>query len=262
MFEFFSKRYRYLLFQLVKREVTTRYKTSALGLVWAVILPLAMLAVYTFVFQGVFKARWPGQEMSADFPLNVFCGLIVFTLFSETIGRAPGLVAEQPNLVKKVVFPIELLVWVNVLNALFYALISLTVLVLGVFFIKQTISFEILLLIPILAVFSIFLAGATLLLSALGVYFPDLRHLVIVIMTPLLFLSPVFYPVSAMPELVQPVIAFNPLTHIIESVRLAVISEKPVDFSPLLYYSIASVGLWFVGSKVFRALKKGFADVI
>lgn len=254
--------HRYLLLQLVKREITSRYKNSALGLVWAIILPLATLGVYTFVFQGVFKARWPGQEVNADFPLNVFCGLIVFSFFAETVGRAPGLVAEQPNLVKKVVFPIELLALVNVINGLFYACISLVVLFVGVLVIKHHASADLLYVLPVLLVFSLFLLGATLLLTAVGVYFSDLKHLVAVILTPLLFLSPVFYPVSAMPELVRPVALFNPLTVIIEQLRLAIISDASVQLVPLLIYSLVAICLLFVGFRTFRWLKTGFSDVL
>jgi lipopolysaccharide transport system permease protein len=257
-----SAQNRYLLLQMVKREIAAKYKNSALGLFWAVLLPLVMLAVYSFVFQGVFKARWPGQEIDADFALNVFAGLILFTFFSDAVGRAPGLISEQPNLVKKVVFPIELLAAVNVLNTLFYASISILVLVMGVLVFKQQLGLQIFMLFPLMVIFAVLLLGLTLLLSAVGVYFQDLKHIVGMVITPLLFLSPVFYPVKAVPDSVQLVMYLNPLTIMIEQVREVVIGAGRVDFALLGVYSIVSVVVFLVGFTLFKSLKRGFSDVL
>ena len=102
---------RGLIFQFARREVLGRYRGSLLGLGWSFFTPLLMLGVYTFVFVGVFKARWPGAEQAGglEFAMQIFAGLMVFNLFAEVAGRAPRLVLDQPNLVKKVVFPLDLL---------------------------------------------------------------------------------------------------------------------------------------------------------
>jgi lipopolysaccharide transport system permease protein len=123
---------RSLLWQFARRDVLGRYRGSLLGLTWSFLTPLLMLAVYSFVFVGVFRASWPGSPKGSgvEFALQVFAGLLVFNLFAEVAGRAPNLVVEQPNLVKKVIFPVELLAWVTVLSGLFHLLISAATLLL------------------------------------------------------------------------------------------------------------------------------------
>jgi lipopolysaccharide transport system permease protein len=123
-------RHRQLWWQLTEREVLNRYRRSMLEIGWSLITPLAMLAVYTFVFSQVFKARWGGTEQSGPLgvAVNLFAGLIVISLFSECVRRAPGLVVSNPNYVKKVVFPLEVLGSVAVGSAGFNALTSLLIL--------------------------------------------------------------------------------------------------------------------------------------
>ena len=133
---FFPTEHKALLYQLIKREVRQKFQGSWLGLGWAILTPIAMLAVYTFVFRTVLKAKWPGDAdaSNAEFALQIFSGLLVFTLFSEVVGRAPTLVSQQPNMVKKVVFPLPVLAWVSVGASSFYAGLSLLVLLVAAFF--------------------------------------------------------------------------------------------------------------------------------
>ena len=151
-----------LLIQLTKRDVLQRFKGSWLGLGWAVITPLAMLAVYTFVFRTILKARWPGgAESNSEFALQLFCGLLIYTLFSEIIGRAPKLILEQPNLVKKIIFPLEILPWISIISSFFFATISFSVLLIGTVFLRDGVGGISIALLSIPIIFAVFFAITT-----------------------------------------------------------------------------------------------------
>jgi lipopolysaccharide transport system permease protein len=223
-----------------------------------------MLAVYTFVFRGVLNAKWPGsdKDTNTDFALNVFCGLIIFNFFSEVIGRAPRLIAEQPNMVKKVIFPLEILAWTSTLNALFYTIISVAVLIAGTVVFKGDLSASAFGIIPTIIVFIPMLVGLSWLLSSIGVYVPDTQQIIGLILTPMLFLSPVFYPASALPEKAQFIMAINPLTVIIEASRSAIIEQSWPHWDELLVYLLCSILTFIIGLFFFRKTKHGFSDVL
>ncbi len=264
MFSYFwPAQHRHLLQQLTRREIQAKFRNSWLGLGWSVVTPIAMLLVYVFVFQSVFKARWPGVEQSATaFGLNLFSGLILFTWFSDVVTRSPRLVAENPNMVTKVVFPLHLLSWVTLLSSSFQAMISFTVLIIGIAVLGGPLTWSMLLLPLLLAIFVLVLLGFSWLLSGLGVYLPDSQHLVTLLITPLMFLSPIFYPVSMLPEWLQGVIVFNPLTLMIEAVRAALLGGDWPSLYYLAAYTAAALGLAILGAWAFKKLRKGFADVI
>lgn len=252
-----------LLWQLTVREVLQRFRGSWLGLGWSLITPLAMLAVYTFVFRTVLNARWPGAEDSnSEFALQIFSGLLVFSLFSEVIGRAPRLVLEQPNLVKKVIFPLEILPWMAVLSAYFHASLSLLVLVAAVLFFRGEITIHILGAVVVLLAFLPILLGLSWLLAALGVYMRDIGHIVGLVLTPMLFLSPVFYPAEALPAVVQDYMMLNPLTLIIETLRASVLEGQWPSLQGLFIYFVVGIGFAFVGAWCFEKTRRGFADVL
>lgn len=260
---FLPWRQRGLLRQLVSREIQQRFRGSWLGLGWSVLTPLAMLAVYTFVFRMVLKARWPGApDSNVEFALQIFSGLLIFGLFSEVIGRAAVLIVEQPNLVKKVIFPLELLPWVSTLSSLFFASVSFFVLVGGLLVMRDGVTVHLLSVPFILAVFLPMLLGLSWLLASLGVYLRDINHVVGLILTPMLFLSPIFYPVSAMPLIAQQMMIINPLTLIISSLRQAALGNQWPDFTALGWYFIVSIIVAWGGAWCFEKTRKGFADVI
>jgi len=260
----FPFHYRELLQQLVKREIKQKFQGSWLGLGWAIITPLMMLAVYTFVFRSVLKARWPGSEgdSNIEFALQLFSGLLVFSLFSEVVSRAPMLVAEQPNMVKKVIFPLSILPWVSVMTNTFFASLSLLVLIGAETLNRGSLSIHLLALPLIFAVYIPMLLGIAWLLSSLGVFLRDLGHIVGLIVTPLMFLSPVFYPVSALPEFVQDLMIMNPLALIIESLRAVVLDVSWPDFAALAVYGVVASAIAILGAACFAQTRKGFADVL
>ena len=214
----------YLIWQMAKRDILGRYKGSVLGLGWSLLYPLLLLATYTFVFRLIFKARWPGMEdQPSTFALNLFAGLVLFTLFSEVVGRAPRLVLEQPNLVKRVIFPLEVLPWVGLGSAGFHALLSLGVLLGGVLLVQGALPLSVLATPVILFCLVPMLLCMGWLLASFGVFMRDIGQMVAPVLNVMLFLTPVLYPASALPPAVQKWLMLNPLTLPIESLRAALL---------------------------------------
>ncbi|MDO6405262.1 sugar ABC transporter permease [Pantoea phytobeneficialis] len=256
---------RNLIFQMTKREITGRYRGSIMGLLWSFINPVLMLTVYTFVFSVVFKARWgtgSAGESKTDFAVILFVGLIVHTLFAETLMRAPTLIIANVNYVKKVVFPLEILSITSLAGVVFHSLISLLVLLVAfvIFngFVHWTIVFIPLVFFPLIIV----ALGFSWFLSSLGVFIRDVGQTIAIITMILMFLSPIFYPVSALPKEFQTIIMFNPLTFIIEQARNVLIWGKLPDFQGLAIYSIGAVCLMWLCFVWFQKTRKGFADVL
>ncbi len=261
---FFPAQHKGLLYRLVAREIRQKFQGSWLGLGWALLTPIAMLAVYTFVFRTVLNAKWPGNsaDSDAEFALQLFCGLIVFTLFSEVVGRAPSLISEQPNMVKKVIFPLSVLPWVSVGASAFFAGLSLLVLVAASLIVRGELTVHLVALPLIGLAFLPVLLGFGWLLSSLGVYLRDLGHIVGLILTPLMFLSPIFYPITALPAFVQDFMLLNPLAVIIDSTRAVVLQAEWPDFVALGIYQLVSIGIALLGAACFHKTRRGFADVL
>ena len=257
-------RNRRLILQMVRREVVGRYKGSAMGLAWSFFNPLFMLAVYTFVFSDIFKMRWGGggDESKVQFALVLFVGLIVHGLFAEVLGRAPTVILSNVNFVKKVVFPIEILPAIAVGTALFHSTVSLVVL-LAAFavshgFIYWTAVAAPLVLLPLI----VLTLGVGWLFAALAVYLRDVGQTTGIITTALLFLSPVFYPVAALPERFRPLLMANPLTFVIEQAREVLIWGRWPNWSGLALYTAAAVLFCWAGYAWFQKTRTGFADVL
>ncbi|RDJ25406.1 ABC transporter permease [Bosea caraganae] len=252
-----------LISQLTVREVASRYRGSMLGLIWSLATPLFMLAVFTFFFAVVFQSRWgQGQTSPTEFGLIVFAGLTPFNLFAEMVSRAPNLVTAQPNLVKKVVFPLAVLPIVAMGSALFQAAIAIVVLL--VFQITLGSGFHtVVLLLPLLVLpLCLFTLGVTWFLAALGVYVRDVSQLMPSIVTALMFLSPIFYPSSNLPEWIRPFAANNPLAFSIETVREAVIFGRLPNLVMWLLGIVGGLIVAALGYAFFQKTRKGFADVL
>lgn len=256
-------RNRSLIHASAKREVLGRYRGSALGLLWSFFNPLFMLMVYTFVFSVVFNARWGGSSSSkVEFALVLFAGLIVFNLFAECISRAPSLILSNPNYVKKVVFPLEILPFVFMLAALYHALISLVVWLAAYIILVGVPHATILLLPMIILPFAMLIMGLSWALASIGVFLRDVLQFIGVVITTLMFLSPVFYPASALPESYRSILYLNPLTPVIEMTRDVLFWGKMPNFTMLAIYSLATGVIVWLGFAWFQKTRKGFADVL
>jgi lipopolysaccharide transport system permease protein len=256
-------RNRSLVRALVAREVIGRYRGSALGVLWSLFNPILMLAVYTFVFSVVFKARWSGEgESRSQFALALFIGLIVFNIFAECVNRAPGLVLSNANYVKKVIFPLEVLPPVALGAALFHAAVSVLVWI-AFFVITVGAPHPQVLALPVVALpLMLLVAGLSWVLASLGVYLRDVGQVVGLLTTALMFLSPIFYPASALPEFLKSYLFLNPLAPNIEMVRnLMMWGQIP---EPVVYMTSLVVGgtAALAGFAWFQKTRGGFADVL
>lgn len=256
-------RHRGLTRQMIYREVMGRYRGSILGIIWSLFNPVLMLAIYTFVFSIIFKARW--QKSSNDqteFAIVLFAGMIVFGIFSECITRAPNLILSNPNYVKKVVFPLEIMPWVLLGSALFHALISLIVLLLFSLISNHQIPWTAVYLPIVLLPLVCLILGLGWLLGALGVYLRDIGQTVGVMTTALMFLSPVFYPVDALPDSIRRYVALNPLAFIIESAREVLIWGQLPNMGLLGLHLVGSLFVACLGFAWFQKTRAGFGDVL
>ena len=255
---------RELWWRLTEREVLGRYRGSLLGIGWSFITPLAMLAVYTFVFSQVFKARWGGLEQAGPlgFAVNLFAGLIVFTLFSECVSRAPGLVVANPNYVKKVVFPLEILGCVAVGNAGFHALTSLLILLGFELIAFQHLPLTLLWLPLIWLPLILGSLACTWFLSAAGVFLRDIGQLMGVGLSMLMFLSPIFFPLSALPAKWQPLLQLNPLAQVIEQTRLVAVQAVNPDWRYVFLGTLVTLAACELSFRAFQKSKRAFADVL
>ena len=258
-------RNRQLIVQMTKREVVGRYKGSAMGMAWSFFNPVFMLVVYTFVFSEIFKSRWGGaggDESKTQFAVVLFAGMIVLNLFSEVLNRAPGLILANVNYVRKVVFPIEILPVIAMGAALFHTLVSLGVLLAAFLlfngYLQWTAVFTPLVLLPLV----ILTIGLAWMLASLGVFLRDVGQTIVIITTVLMFLSPVFYPVTAVPERFRPFIMANPLTFIIEQAREVLVWGHLPDWTGLGLYTLAAMAVAWAGYAWFQKTRKGFADVL
>lgn len=258
-------RNRQLIVQMTKREVVGRYKGSVMGLAWSFFNPVFMLMVYTFVFSEIFNSRWGGvggDDSKTQFAVLLFVGMIVLSLFSEVINRAPGLIISNVNYVKKVVFPIEILTVIAMGSALFHSLISLVVLLtaFSLFngYLHWTVVFFPLVMLPLV----ILTLGLSWVLASLGVFIRDVSQTIGLVTTVLMFLSPVFYPITAVPEEFRPYILANPLTFIIEQARDVLVWGHLPDWTGLGCYTLAATITAWLGYFWFQKTRKGFADVI
>jgi lipopolysaccharide transport system permease protein len=257
-------RNRQLILQMTKREVIGRYRGSILGLAWSFFNPLLMLTVYTFVFSVVFRARWAvnGGEDKASFAIFLFVGMIVHGLFAECVNRAPSLILSNVNYVKKVVFPLEILPAVAMGSALFHAGISLIVLLAVRLVVNQQLAWTAIFAPVIIMPLCLVTMGVAWFLSAIGVYLRDVNQTIGIFTTVLLFLSPVFYPTTALPAEYQIWLRLNPLTFIIEECRNVLVSAEVPDWGSWISFLMVSLAGAWTGFWWFQKSRKGFADVL
>lgn len=256
--------HRYLLWQFTKRQIEQRHKGSVLGILWSVLQPLAMMGVYTIVFGLIFRGQYSGIEgqTTMDYALGVFLSITLYQMVAEAIGSASGIIVGQPNLVKKVVFPLAILPLAQFGASLYQFLISLTLVLLGVLFLGEGFSASTLLF-PITILPMIPMAiGISLGLSALGVFLRDLQFAAGPITLVMMYSSAVFYSSSMVPPPIWVFLKYNPLVHVLEQSRRVLLWHLPIEWSGLLYSFLFGLATLALGTWLFAKLKPAFADVL
>ncbi|MGE4239894.1 ABC transporter permease [Ramlibacter sp.] len=257
------RRHASLIRQFASREVHSRYRQSWLGAAWAVLTPLLMLAVYTLVFRHVFGVRWgTTNEGDLAFAVRLYAGLAVFQFFAECVGRAPRLVLDQPHLVKKVRFPLEVLPWSTTLAAAVHLVIALVLLVVLSLWdagrVPVTLVALPLVWLPLLPL----TVGLGWWLSALGTYVRDVGQVIALVLSLLMFLSPIFYPVEAVPAALRRWLFLNPLAPIITQTRQVLLEGVWPAWTPLALNLLVCLAIAAAGAAFFRAVRSGFPDVV
>jgi lipopolysaccharide transport system permease protein len=253
-------RSRYLLGQLIKRDVLLRYRGAMFGVLWIFLSPLLVLAIFAFVFGQIFQARWPQQHDGLPFWLILYSGLIVFNIFAEAVSRAPTAVRSYPSFVKKIVFPVEILPLVPLGAGLVHGAFNFLILLVALAWTgnlhTQILLFP-LLLIPLL----LLALGVSWFLSAWGVFIKDMTQIVPLFVQMLMFLSPVFYPVSAVPEVLRPIYFHNPLGAVIEAGRSASLGTS-ISWTPWITALIVGLAAAILGYAFFQHSREEFADAL
>ncbi|NLL77149.1 MAG: ABC transporter permease [Clostridiales bacterium] len=253
----------YLLRQLVKKDIQQRYQGSVLGMLWSFIVPILMLIIYTFVFSEVFQAKWNIDTSNKyEFALVLFCGLSAFNLVGEVMNRATVLIAMNTNYVKKVIFPLEILPVVVTISALFNCAISYIILIVAKLILYHNISSTLYLIFIALVPLVVMSVGLGLFISALSVYLKDVSNIISVLVTVLMYMSPVFFPLSSVPERFRFICEANPMTYIIENFRNVVLYGEYINWKFYGISCIVAFAIYLLGKVVFMRAKEGFADVL
>jgi lipopolysaccharide transport system permease protein len=257
-------RNRQLIFQMTKREVLGRYKGSIMGLAWSFFNPVLMLAVYTFVFSVIFKSRWgvTANDSKTQFAVILFVGMIVNGLFSEVLNRAPSLIISNVNYVKKVIFPLEILPIITLCATFFHSIVSIGVLLIASVIFNGYLPWTVIFIPVIFLPFMILTLGLAWMLASLGVFLRDVGQTIVIITTIMMFLAPVFYPITSLPENLRPWLMINPLTFIIEQARAVLISGQVPNWLGLSFYTLLATIIAWAGYAWFQKTRKGFADVL
>jgi lipopolysaccharide transport system permease protein len=251
-----------LIWPLARRMTLARYRGSALGLLWALLTPAVMIAVFTFLFAGVFGARFTPEGTPWDYALYLFCGLLPWTAFSETLQQSSGLVVAHANLVKRVVFPLETLPVAQALAALTTQLFGTVALLIATLVIRHELHLTALWL-PLLLIPQLLLTlGGAWLVASLGVFIRDTAQVLGLLLMAWLYLTPIIYPETVVPARFRPALELNPFTPLVRSYRRTLLEGAPPDWTGLAYATALALAAFLLGYWWFARTRKNFADVI
>ena len=251
-----------LIISLARRELVARYKGSVLGMVWAIITPVVMIAIFTFIFAGIFNARFGARGTPWDYALYLFCGLLPWTMFQETLQYSSTTIVTHANLVKRVVFPLEALPVAQALSSLGNQMFGTLALVVATVIVRHELHATILWLPALLIPQLIFVLGAAWLVASLGVFWRDIAQGITLVLMAWMYLTPIIYPESIVPERYRPFINLNPFTALVRSYRRIFLEGAAPDWSSLAYFSAVGLVLFVFGYWWFAKTRRNFADVI
>jgi lipopolysaccharide transport system permease protein len=251
-----------LIISLTRRELSARYRGSVLGIIWAIVTPVVLIAIYTFIFAGIFGARFGERGSAWDFALYLFCGLLPWTAFQEAVQHSSQTILGHANLVKRVVFPLEILPVAQTLTALANQMFGTLALVVAALIIRGEMHATLLWL-PVLVLPQLVLTlGLAWLVASLGVFLRDIVQGIALLLTTWLYLTPIIYPEAVVPERFRPLINANPFTHLVRSYRRIMLEGVAPDWRGLIYFSAFAFVCFIFGYWWFARTRKNFADVI
>jgi lipopolysaccharide transport system permease protein len=251
-----------LILSLARRELVARYKGSVLGIVWAIVTPVVMITIFTFIFAGIFNARFGPNGNAWDYALYLFCGLLPWTMFQETLQSSSTTIVTHANLVKRVVFPLETLPVAQALSAIGNQLFGTIALVVATVVVRHELHITILWLPALLIPQLILTLGAAWLVASLGVFLRDIAQGITLVLMAWMYLTPIIYPESIVPERYRLFINANPFTALVRSYRRIFLEGVAPDWSSLAYFTSVAVILFVFGYWWFAKTRRNFADVI
>lgn len=254
--------HRALVRSFVKRDLQARYKGSAIGLFWSVIHPLIMLALYTFVFSSILKVRVGISEGTEQFALFLFCGLLPWNAFAEGLHRSTGVILENANLIKRAVFPSEILPVYPVIAGIVNELIGFGILLAALLLTGHSIS-PVMLLLPAILLLQVMLTtGLAWIVAGTTVFIRDLGQMLGVMLTLWVFLTPIFYPPSVVPQRMRVLLVVNPMYALVEAYRSLILKGQLPAWGSVALLASISVVAFAVGYRVFTRMQPAFADVL
>ncbi len=255
-------RHRHLVSMMVRRDLAQRYRGAAMGVIWALLQPLCMLLLYTFVFSVILKVKYGSDTTTGSFALYLFCGLLPWLAFSEAVTRCTSVILENANLVRKVVFPLEILP-VNVVTAALVTQGIGSIILIGAILVAGIQPSWTWFLVPLLLVPQImWTLGLGWLLASVGVYVRDIGQMIGLLLTAWMFLTPIYYPASLIPERFKLLVDLNPLAAIVEAYRALFLQSPFPDLRAMLIAVLGGAAVFILGHAWFFKTKKGFADVL
>jgi len=255
-------RNRGLIRSMVGRDILGRYRGSFGGMFWTVLNPLLLMITYFFVFGIVLRTRFGSDPSRAGFVLYFLAGMLPWLAFSEAAGRAPFVVLEHRNFVKKLVFPLEILPINLVLAGLVTEVFALGIFGIGLLVARGAVPVTVVWLPVLLIPQLLFTAGLGWFLAALGAYVRDLGQVIGFLLTLWFFLTPICYPVESLPAAAMPVLEQNPLYVLVAGYRAIFLESRAPAWAPLWKLWLLAAAVFFLGHAFFYKLKKSFADVI
>ncbi len=251
-----------LIFSFAKRELLARYKGSVLGILWAVLTPVVMIAIFTFIFAGIFGARFAANDSHWDYALYIFCGLLPWSMFQESLQQSANTIVAHANLVKRVVFPLETLPAAQALSALGNQLFATIALLLATIIVRHELHLTALWL-PVLLIPQLLIAlGAAWLIASLGVFLRDIAQGITLLLMAWMYLTPIIYPEEIVPEHFRSIINLNPFTPLVRSYRRIFLDGVAPDWRGLAYFTVVALVVFVFGYWWFARTRKSFADVI
>lgn len=251
-----------LIYTFAKRELLGRYKGSALGIAWAVLTPVVMIAIFTFIFAGIFGARFGASDSHWDYALYLFCGLLPWTMFQESVTQSANTIIVHANLVKRVVFPLETLPAAQVFAALGNQLFATVGLLIATIVIQRDLHLTTLWLPILLIPQLLFALGVAWLIASLGVFLRDIAQGITLLLMAWMYLTPIIYPESIVPERFRWFVSLNPFAWLVRSYRRVFLDGQAPDWRGLLFFTAVALVLFVFGYWWFARTRKNFADVI